>query len=81
MGEIEKMLANSGASTNYRLVNLGGGQLYIEGIKTVVGFDQNKMQFQLKKQMLTVEGSQLKIKYLDKTTCVIIGEIVSMVVQ
>jgi len=70
-----------GSSTNYRIINLGGNSLYIEGIKSVVCFGESEMQFQLKKQLLIVDGSELKVKYLDKTTCVIIGNILSVVVK
>lgn len=81
MGEIEKLMESAGASSIYRFVNLGGNSLYIEGIKSVLGFAENEMQFQLKKQILTVCGTDLKIKYLDKSTCIIIGKIESVVVK
>lgn len=81
MQEIEKLMGSAGASANYRIVNLGGTSLYIEGIKTVVSFGSEEMQFQLKKQLLVVSGTDLKVKYLDKTTCVMTGEISSVVVK
>ena len=75
LDEIEKMLAGVGSSVNYRIVNLGGKYLYVEGIKSVVSFGVEEMQFQLKKCLLVVGGKNLKVKYLDKTTCAIEGEI------
>lgn len=75
IGEIEKLMQSVGTSANYRIINLGGVNLYIEGIKTVVGFDSNEMQFQLKNQLLTVQGTNIKVKYLDKTTCILTGNI------
>lgn len=81
MQEIEKLMVSAGASANYRLVNLGGTTLYVEGIKTVVSFGENEMQFQLKKQLLVVAGSGLKVQYLDKSTCVLVGKIMSVVVK
>lgn len=81
MDEIEKFMQGAGASANYRLVNLGGSYLYIEGIKSVLSFAEDEMQFQLKKKLLTVAGIGLKVKYLDKSTCVLIGEISSVVVR
>lgn len=77
LDEIEKLMAGVGASANYRLVNLGGKFLYIEGLKSVVSFGSDEMQFQLKKCLLVVVGNNLKVKYLDKTTCVLEGEIFS----
>lgn len=81
MDEIEKFMNGVETSINYRLVNLGGKMLYVEGIKSMVSFEQNEMKFQLNKQLLTITGNELKIKYLDKTTCTIVGQIESAVVK
>lgn len=79
--EIEKFMQGVETSAQYRLINLGGNSLYIEGIKNVVSFGEEEMQFQLKNKLLVVGGAKLKVKYLDKTTCVINGEIGSVVVK
>lgn len=79
--EIEKLMQSVDCSADYRIINLGGTSLYVEGIKTVVSFGEKEMIFQLKKHCLQVCGNCLKIKYLDKTTCVLNGEIVSVVVK
>jgi len=81
MAEIEKMLNTTNASTNYRIVNVGGQNLYVEGIKNVIEFGEKEMKFQLKKCMLHIIGSNLKVKYLDKSTCIIVGEITSVVTK
>ena len=75
MNEIEKLMGEVGTSANFRVINLGGNSLYVEGLKSVVSFGENEMQFQLKKCLLKVLGENLKVKYLDKTTCVIVGTI------
>lgn len=75
MREIEKLMQDLGTSFSYRIVNLGGESVYIEGIKAVICLDENEMQFQLKKGVLKVVGSSLKVKYLDLSTCTIIGQI------
>ena len=81
MDEIEKFMSGSMASVNYRTINLGGRVLYIEGIRSVVSFGVDEMQFQLKKGLLTVNGDNLTVKYLDKTTCTLEGDIKSVVVS
>ena len=81
MNEVEKLMNEVDASAEYRLVNLGGKKLYIEGLKSVVCFGENEMMFQLKKQILVVSGSDLKVKYLDKTTCVLEGQITAVVLK
>ena len=74
-GEIENLMNSADASFNYRVINLGGKTLYVEGIKSVVNLGENEILLQLKKQLLTIVGSNLKVKYLDKAACVIYGEI------
>ena len=75
MSEIEKLMGEVGTSANFRVVNLGGNSVYVEGIKSVIYFGENEMRFQLKKKLLVVSGNALKVKYLDVSTCVITGEI------
>ena len=81
MNEIEKFMSGVETSFNYRIVNLGGHSLYIEGIKSVVSFDDLEMRFQLKGLLLIVKGERLKVDYLDKTTCTISGAIKAVEVQ
>ncbi len=78
MKEIEKMMMDTGVSTDYRIINLGGKSVYVEGIKTVVELGAQQIQFQLKKRVLKISGVDLKVKYLDTTTCVIVGEILAV---
>ena len=79
--EIEKLMNSADGSFNYRVVNLGGKTLYVEGIKNVVSLGETEILLQLKKQLLVISGSILKVKYLDKTTCVIDGDISSVVTK
>lgn len=75
MLEVEKLMQSINLPLNYRTINLDGKQFYIEGIKSVVSLDLTEMIFQLKKAVISVKGSNLKVKYLDKTTCLLQGEI------
>ena len=75
MAEIEKLMNGAQCSLNYRVVNLGGKSVYIEGFKSVVSLTDTEMIFQLKNNSVVVAGKNLKIKYLDKFTCVIEGAI------
>lgn len=81
MAEIEKLMCSVGSSSNYRIVNLGGKSVYIEGIKSVIELGENSMQFQIKNQVLSVVGTGLKVQYLDSSTCVIVGEIKAVEVR
>lgn len=75
MNEIEKLMQSVGTSFNYRVVNLGGESVYVDGIKSVVSLLDTEMIFQLKNCILYVVGDEMKLKYLDKTSCVIVGKI------
>ncbi len=81
LDEIEKFMLSTGTSINYRIVNLGGKSVYIEGIKSVLNFGVDEMTFQLKNKVLEISGANLVIKYLDKSSCVINGEINSVVTK
>lgn len=79
--EIKNYLFDTDTSFSYRIINLGGQKLYVEGIKSIVGFGEDEMQFQLNKKLLKVKGHNLQIKYLDKTTCTLSGDITSTEIE
>ncbi len=81
LDEIEKLMQSVGTSYNYRIVNLGGKSVYIEGIKSVIFLSIDEMQFQLKESSLSIIGKQLSIKYLDKNSAVITGGIITVGVK
>lgn len=81
MSEIEKLMNSADSSFNYRVINLGGKTVYIEGIKSVVSLGESEIIFQIKRQILSISGVDLKVKYLDKSSCVINGEISSVVAK
>ncbi|MBE7076890.1 MAG: hypothetical protein E7374_03240 [Clostridiales bacterium] len=81
MSEIESLMTEVGASSSYRIVNVGGKSLYVEGIKNLVDLKSEQIQFGLKNHLLTIVGNNLKIKYLDKTTAVIDGEIKEVITK
>ncbi len=81
LDEIDKFMNTSEISLDYRTINLGGKRFYIEGIRGVVSLGDVEMCFQMRKGMLVVSGDHLKVKYLDKTTCVIEGDILSAVMR
>ena len=78
MCEIEKLMNATESSNEYRVINLGGKSLYVEGIKSVVSIGGNELIFQMKKCVISIFGKDFKIKYLDKTTCVVLGEILEV---
>ena len=43
ISEIEKLMNIADASFNYRIINLGGKSLYVEGIKSVISLGENEI--------------------------------------
>lgn len=78
MQEIEKLMNSENASIDYRIINLGGNNLHIEGVKSIINLSNSEMFFQLKKTAILVSGRDLKIKYLDENSCVIAGKILKV---
>ena len=76
MGEIDKLLKNIDVSTEYRLVNIGGKKLYIEGIKALEYIKKDNISLKLKSKSLNILGQDLTIKYLDRSSCVVEGRII-----
>ena len=81
MEEIEKLMQSVQSSANYRVLNLGGKSLYVDGIRSIISLSPEEVKFQLKKQSLTIVGKEMMIKYLDTSSCVLNGEIYSVVVK
>lgn len=75
ISEIEKLMNSADSSFSYRVINLGGKNIYIEGFKSVVSLGETEIILQLKKQALCISGNNLKVKYLDISSCVIEGGI------
>ena len=75
IGEIEKLINEELSTVEYRIINIGGKNLYIDGIKNIINLSKNVMEFQVKKRTILIKGNNLIIKYLDDSTVHIFGEI------
>lgn len=60
---------------SYQIINYGGKALYIEGFIRATVIENEKMEFLLKKSVLTVTGEHLCLSKLTKGTCIIEGKI------
>lgn len=80
LDEIDSYVAKEYGITfnDYRLVNISGKVLYIEGHTGINILGQNEMSFRLKKKMLTIKGENLIVKYFDKSTAIVLGKIVQV---
>ncbi len=72
--EIKKELCFSGQD-DYQCVFIGGTVLYVEGHKGLVKLSNELVMFKTKKKILSVSGTNLKLKVLSKTTLSITGDI------
>lgn len=80
LDEIDSYVAKEYGITfkDYRLVNISGKVLYIEGHNGINVLGQNEMSFKLKKKILTIKGEDLTVKYFDNSTAVVLGRIVQV---
>lgn len=81
LGEIEKLFNKIDISTDYRLINIGGERLYVEGVRALGYLANDNIVLRLKNKVLNIVGKDLTIKYLDRTSSVIEGKIISMEVK
>lgn len=66
--------------TQYRYVNIGGKAVYIEGQSGIKTLTKEVIAINLGKKTCTINGTDLIVKYYDKSTAIITGGIVSVVV-
>lgn len=62
----------------YRYVNIGGKNFYIEGHKGIQLLSNEEITFKLKKKIISIKGHDLFVKYIDNSTAVIFGTIVQV---
>lgn len=58
---------------SYQIINYGGRALYIEGFVRVTAIESDKMEFLLRKSLITVTGKDLSLSKLTKDSCMIEG--------
>ncbi len=81
--EINKLLLKyfDSSFSDYRYLNIGGRAVYIEGQTGLIEFDEKTITFKVKKQILSVVGTNLVIAEFDNSTAVVTGNIESVVVK
>jgi len=65
---------------DYRVVNINGKYLYLEGIVGILNLSEKEIEFKLKKKSIKVIGEDMQIKYFDNSTAVIYGRIIQTIV-
>ncbi len=64
----------------YKYINVGGKLVYVEGQRGIVDLGKEEISFKVNNKKCTIKGSDLYIKYYDKTTAIVCGSIVSVVI-
>ena len=64
----------------YRYINICGKLVYVEGQKGIVNLSKDEISFKVHKNVCTIKGTDLYIKYYDNSTAVVCGSIISVVV-
>ena len=63
---------------DYKVVNISGKILYVEGQKGLITISENLINFKVYKGVVTVEGKNLKMKECTSNTLAISGEIIKV---
>ena len=63
---------------DYKVINISGKILYVEGQKGLITISENLINFKVYKGVITVEGKNLKMKECTSNTLSISGEIIKV---
>ncbi len=63
---------------SYQIINYGGRAVYVEGFLRVTVIETDKIQFLLKKSVVTVAGKNLTVSALTAGTCLVEGKVESV---
>ena len=63
---------------DYKVINISGKILYVEGQKGLITISENLINFKVYKGVVTVEGKNLKMKECTSNTLSISGEIIKV---
>lgn len=65
----------------YKIINLGGKTLYVQGYKSIDKFSNTSIILKIKNASIFIKGEKLSIKELDSSCLYVTGEIKSFEVQ
>lgn len=65
-------------SGGFRTVNFCNKSFYVEGLKSILEFNDSEVNLKLTKGCVKIAGKNLKIKNLNKDTILVVGEILSV---
>lgn len=68
-------------SSKYKIINLGGKAVYIQGYKSIDKFSDVSIILKLKNESIFIKGEKLKIKEFYSDCIYIIGNIKSVEVE
>ena len=68
-------------SSKYKIINLGGKAVYIQGYKSIDKFSDISIILKLKNESIFIKGEKLKIKEFYSDCIYIIGNIKSVEVE
>ena len=68
-------------SATYKIINLGGNSLYIQGYKAIEKFSDISIILKLKNASIFIKGEKLKIKEFYSDCVFIVGKIKSVEVE
>ncbi len=68
-------------SAQYKIINLGGKCLYVQGYKSVEKFSDTAINLKLKNAVMFIKGENFSVKELDSSSIYILGKVKSVEVE
>ena len=68
-------------AAQYKIINLGGKALYIQGFKSIEKFSDTSINLKIKNSTIFIKGENFTVKELDSFTMYITGKIKSVGVE
>ena len=68
-------------SAQYKIINLGGKCLYVQGYKSIEKFSNTAMTLKVKNAVIFIKGENFSVKELDTSSIYILGNIKSVEVE
>lgn len=68
-------------SAQYKIINLGGQCLYVQGYKNIEKFSNSAITLKVKNSSIFIKGENLSVKELESSSIYILGKIKSIEVE
>ena len=62
-------------NNGFRVINFSNRSVYVEGFTNIINFEDSEVILKLKKGIVKIEGTEIKIKNMNLETIIVVGNI------